>query len=295
MYWSAPATQSLDYDVRIAQSSSVDGTGMLNHPFATSSGYITTDPTKSILVSAIGGYTLTPGATYYWQVRSRLTANHAIFSSWSMVASFSTAAGSSSVVPLVISPNYGQPINNTSAVLTWKIPVPSDSHLKYDLQYSKNSDFSSAQTKANLNEPVAQVTGLDQNSTYYWRVLSKTDNGSTSSYSTTGSFKTSGATAVEEQETMPTEYELSQNYPNPFNPTTRINFAIPQNSFVTIKVYDMLGREVKTLINQQMVSGNHSIDWNADNNLGIKVATGMYIYRITAGNFVSTKKMVLIK
>ncbi len=298
LFWAAPATESLDYQVRIAQSSSVDGSGMLNHPLAVSTtasgGWPVTDPTKSILVSAIP-YSLTAGATYYWQVRSRLTATPAIFSSWSMVASFSTAAGSSSVVPLVISPNYGQPINNTSAVLTWKIPVPTDSHLKYDLQYSKNSDFSSAQTKANLNEPVAQVTGLDQNSTYYWRVLSKTDNGSTSSYSTTGSFKTSGATAVEEQETIPTAFELSQNYPNPFNPTTKINFAIPQNGFVTIKVYDMLGREVKTLINQEMVSGNHSIDWNADNNLGIKVATGMYIYRITAGNFVSTKKMVLIK
>ncbi|MHB8904810.1 MAG: fibronectin type III domain-containing protein [Melioribacteraceae bacterium] len=291
--WTAYSTQALDFKVRMATSPSVDGSGMLNHGSAHELlGWVPT--VTSANATAVFG-TLTAGATYYWQVMSELNGNTSVKSPWSMVASFSTAAGSSSVVPLVISPNYGQPINNTSAVLTWKIPVPTDSHLKYDLQYSKNSDFSSAQTKANLNEPVAQVTGLDQNSTYYWRVLSKTDNGSTSSYSTTGSFKTSGATAVEEQETIPTAYELSQNYPNPFNPTTRINFAIPQNSFVTIKVYDMLGREVKTLINQQMVSGNHSIDWNADNNLGIKVATGMYIYRITAGNFVSTKKMVLIK
>lgn len=296
--WTAPASEPLQYQVRIAQSSSVDGSGMLNHPLAVSTtaggGYPVTDPTTSILITAIP-YTVTPGATYYWQARSRLVSNPLIISAWSMVATFSTAAGSSSVVPLVISPNYGQPINNTSAVLTWKIPVPTDSHLKYDLQYAKNENFSNAVTKTNLNEPAAQVTGLDQNSTYYWRVLSRTNNGSVSSYSSIGSFKTSGTTAVEGQEEIPTAFELSQNYPNPFNPTTRINFAIPQNSFVTIKVYDMLGREVKTLINQEMVSGNHSIDWNADNNLGIKVSTGMYIYRITAGNFVSTKKMVLIK
>ncbi len=289
--WTAYSTQALDFTVRIATSSSVDGSGMLNHGSAAQGGWVAT--LTSANANAIK--TLTAGATYYWQVKSKLHTNTSVESPWSMIASFSTAAGSSSVVPLVISPNYLQPLNNTTAVLTWHIPVPSESHLKYDLQYSKNADFNNAVSKTNLNEPVTQVTGLETNSTYYWRVLSKTDNGSTSSYSTTGSFTTSGATAVEEQETIPTAYELSQNYPNPFNPTTRINFAIPQNSFVTIKVYDMLGREVKTLINQQMVSGNHSIDWNADNNLGIKVATGMYIYRITAGNFVSTKKMVLIK
>ncbi|MCX6167827.1 MAG: fibronectin type III domain-containing protein [Ignavibacteriales bacterium] len=296
--WTAPATEPLQYQVRIAQSSSVDGSGMLDHPLAVSTtaggGYPVSDPTNSILITDIP-YSVTPGATYYWQVRSRLVSNPLIFSAWSMVATFSTAAGSSSVVPLVISPNYGQPINNTSAILTWKIPVPTESHLKYDLQYSKNSNFNNIQTITNLNESVAQVSGLESNTRYYWRVLSKTDNGSVSSYSTTGSFITSGTTAVENQEVIPTQFELSQNYPNPFNPTTRINFAIPQNSFVSIKVYDMLGQEVKTLINQEMVSGNHSIDWNADNNLGIKVATGMYIYRITAGNFVSTKKMVLIK
>ena len=296
--WTAPSTQTLDFNIRIATSSSVDGTsGILNHGSARETGFPQSGTSiNATTVMAFGSpATLTAGATYYWQVKSRLNSNTSVESPWSMVASFSTAAGASSVVPLVVSPNYLQPLNNTTAVLTWNIPVQSDSHLKYDLQYSKNADFNNAVSKTNLNDPSALVTGLETKSTYYWRVLSKTDNGSTSSYSTTGSFTTSGATSVEEQETIPTAYELSQNYPNPFNPTTRINFAIPQNSFVTIKVYDMLGREVKTLINQQMVSGNHSIDWNADNNLGIKVATGMYIYRITAGNFVSTKKMVLIK
>ncbi|PKL83166.1 MAG: hypothetical protein CVV24_06365 [Ignavibacteriae bacterium HGW-Ignavibacteriae-3] len=74
-----------------------------------------------------------------------------------------------------------------------------------------------------------------------------------------------------------------------------MNFSIPQNSFVSIRVYDILGREVKTLIDQQMTAGSHSVEWNADNNLGGKVSTGMYIYRITAGSFVATKKMSFIK
>jgi len=295
LYWTAPSTESLDYEVRIAQTNSIDGNGALNHPLAQSSGYAVTDPTRSILVTDIGTYTLIPGATYYWQVRSRLTLNNDVFSSWSMIASFSTAAGASSVVPLVVSPNYGQPINNTSAILTWDIPVPTETHLKYDLQYSKNANFTNAVTKSNLTNAAMQVVGLDANSTYYWRVLSKNDLGSISSYSATGSFKTSGATAVEDKEIVPTQFELSQNYPNPFNPTTKITYALPQNSFVNIKVYDMLGREVKSLVNNDMLAGNHSVEWNGLDNSGNKVASGAYIYRITAGNFVSTKKMVLLK
>ncbi|NJD23433.1 MAG: T9SS type A sorting domain-containing protein [Melioribacter sp.] len=294
LYWSAASTQSLDYEIVIAQSSSVDGVGKLNHPLATSSGWAVTDPTNSILVTAIP-YTVTPGATYYWQVRSRLSANTAIMSPWSMVASFSTAAGSSSVVPLVITPNYLQPINTSSAILSWRIPVPSESHLKYDVQYSKNADFSNSVLRTNIDEPVAQVTGLEPNSVYYWRVLSKNDNGSVSNFSSTGTFKTGNVTAVDERQVLPTTFELSQNYPNPFNPTTKITYTLPQNSFVSLKVYDMLGREVKSLVNNEMLAGNHSVDWNGENNSGFKVSSGTYIYRITAGNFVSVKKMILIK
>ena len=294
--WTGAA--GLQYQVRISQSSSVDGSGMLNHPLAISTtaggGYPVNDPTTSILVTDIP-YVLTPGSTYYWQVRSRLVSDPLIFSAWSMVAAFSTAAGSSSVVPLVVSPNYLQPISSTSAVLTWKIPVPTESHLKYDLQYSKSENFNNAQTKSNLTEPVTQIAGLELNSTYFWRVLSKNDNGSVSSYSTTGSFKTSGTTGVEADQSVPTDFELSQNYPNPFNPTTRISYALPRNTFVTIRVYDMLGREVRSLIGKEMSAGNHSVEWNGDDNAGNKVASGAYIYRINAGNFTSAKKLVLLK
>jgi len=290
--WTAYSTLALDFKVRMATSSSVSGSGELNHGSAVEGTYVPT--TTSANAASVFG-TLTAGATYYWQVRSRLTATPAVFSPWSMVVSFSTAAGSSSVVPLVISPNYLQPISNTSAILTWNIPVPTDTHLKYDLQYSKNENFSNAVTKTNINEPVMKVTGLETNSTYYWRVLSKTNNGSVSSYSSVGSFKTGGITDVSNEQVIPTAFELSQNYPNPFNPTTRIAYSLPQNSYVSIKVYDMLGREVRTLVNSEMLEGNHSVDWNGENNSGFKVSSGTYIYRITAGSFVAVKKMVLIK
>jgi len=89
---------------------------------------------------------------------------------------------------------------------------------------------------------------------------------------------------------LPTTYSLSQNYPNPFNPVTKINFAIPKQSFVTIKVFDILGREVKTLINENKSAGNYIVEFNAST-----LASGVYYYRIEAGDFRDVKKMILIK
>ena len=90
---------------------------------------------------------------------------------------------------------------------------------------------------------------------------------------------------------VPTEFNLDQNYPNPFNPSTNINFALPQASKVTLTVYDMLGRKVATLVNgEQLTAAKHSVRFNAS-----ALASGMYIYRIEAGSFVSTRKMMLIK
>jgi flagellar hook assembly protein FlgD len=90
-------------------------------------------------------------------------------------------------------------------------------------------------------------------------------------------------------------YDLQQNYPNPFNPTTLIRYAIPNASHVTIKIYDMLGREVKTLVNSEQNAGFQTVQWNGENNFGSKVASGAYIYMIKAGDFFQAKKMILLK
>lgn len=89
---------------------------------------------------------------------------------------------------------------------------------------------------------------------------------------------------------LPKEYELKQNYPNPFNPDTKIEFSIPKSSNVELKIYDVLGREVATLVNDFKQAGNYSVDFKGD-----KFASGVYFYTLRSGNFVETKKMVLIK
>ena len=90
--------------------------------------------------------------------------------------------------------------------------------------------------------------------------------------------------------TIPTSFSLYQNYPNPFNPATIIKYDLPKDVKVTIKVYDLLGREVEVLINEFKNAGRYELNWNAN-----KYASGVYIYRIEAGSFVETKKMILLK
>jgi len=93
----------------------------------------------------------------------------------------------------------------------------------------------------------------------------------------------------------PTSYILEQNYPNPFNPQTRIQFKLPNVSYVTIKIYDILGHEVKTVLSEQRGAGTHSVIWDGMNNAGQRVASGIYIYRMQAGSFTAVKRMVLIR
>ncbi|HOJ18982.1 MAG TPA: T9SS type A sorting domain-containing protein [Ignavibacteriaceae bacterium] len=97
-------------------------------------------------------------------------------------------------------------------------------------------------------------------------------------------------TELEQMEFHPGNYFLSQNYPNPFNPSTLITYQLPKTSLVTLKVYDILGKEIITLVAEEQTEGSHSVNFNAQN-----LSTGVYFYQLKAGDFVSTKKLVLIK
>ena len=99
-----------------------------------------------------------------------------------------------------------------------------------------------------------------------------------------------------------TEFKLEQNYPNPFNPSTEIRFSVKENSHIIMNVYDVLGREVMSLVNKEMYNGQYSVTWNGENNFGQKVSSGIYLYRIEAvpsggksGRYIQSKKMLLIK
>ena len=94
----------------------------------------------------------------------------------------------------------------------------------------------------------------------------------------------------------PDDYKLEQNYPNPFNPSTLINFALPVDKSISLKIYDMVGQEVKSLIDSKdFKKGNHEILWDGTNNFNSKVSSGHYIAKLTFGNFAKTIKMTLLK
>tara|TARA_B100001250_G_scaffold182446_1_gene157022 strand:- start:2046 stop:2795 length:750 start_codon:yes stop_codon:yes gene_type:complete len=92
-----------------------------------------------------------------------------------------------------------------------------------------------------------------------------------------------------------TKFKLNQNYPNPFNPVTNFSYDLPEDSFVNLTVYDMLGNVVNNLVNKNQGFGPKSIQWDATNNQGQPVSAGVYLYSIEAGDFRQTKKMILLK
>jgi hypothetical protein len=96
--------------------------------------------------------------------------------------------------------------------------------------------------------------------------------------------------SITNETTIPVEYALSQNYPNPFNPVTKITFALPVQGLVSLKVYDITGREIAKLVNEVKPAGYHSVEFN-----GNSLSSGVYFYRIEANDFVQTRKMLLVK
>lgn len=109
------------------------------------------------------------------------------------------------------------------------------------------------------------------------------------------SYGSSSLTDVELEKEIPTVFSVEQNYPNPFNPTTTIKYALPKAGLVSIKIYDILGRLVKTLVNTEMLAGKFNVVWDGDNQFGHKVASGTYFYQVINGSNVISKKMLLIK
>jgi hypothetical protein len=97
-------------------------------------------------------------------------------------------------------------------------------------------------------------------------------------------------TGIDNQDNLPDKFYLSQNYPNPFNPSTTIEYDIPKAGLVTLKIYDILGREVRTIVNEEKTAGRYKISFNASS-----FASGVYFYRLTSGGYTSIKKMVLLK
>jgi hypothetical protein len=138
-------------------------------------------------------------------------------------------------------------------------------------------------------EFISQGIVLDD-TTYYW-TISVTDSIDTVACPDTFSFTTPAPTSIDDKlYEIPLTFSLKQNYPNPFNPATTIQFDLPKTSWVSLKIYNILGEEVATLISDNMAAGTYKYRWNA-----AELASGLYIYRLEAGEYIKTKRMILMK
>ncbi|MCX6151234.1 MAG: metallophosphoesterase [Ignavibacteriales bacterium] len=168
-------------------------------------------------------------------------------------------------------------------------PTVIDSISNWEDIYGVDSNFNPIDKNAGIDLTKLTLTKshFADNKQYYYRVRYRDHNLRWSAWSDNVPFDIS--TGVEDN-SVPTVYALQQNFPNPFNPTTTIHYQIPEAGFVSLKIYDILGKELFVLVNEDKQVGRYDLHFNAGN-----LSSGIYYYQLKAGNFVSTKKLILIK
>jgi hypothetical protein len=194
-------------------------------------------------------------------------------------------------------------LTEQKVTLNWNAGVPIGQPLGYKIQ-RKNGLPEDDSTYVDLLETAAgthtfddETVELDHNYTY--RIAMLSGPGYVSHFGNEATaYVPDELTSVKTANQLPSEFSLEQNYPNPFNPTTKIKYNIPnviangakQSQFVILKVYDIIGNEIATLVNEEKIAGNYEVDFN-----GAGLPSGIYFYQLKAGSFVETKKMILLK
>lgn len=169
--------------------------------------------------------------------------------------------------------------------LNWSRGDGTGSGVKYSTVYVSNND--GPFTVAATVDSQSVIVPVEPNIIYKFYVLSQDNVGNTE---VTPTQIMEILTDVSDEEIIPDKFELAQNYPNPFNPSTKITFALPQDGFVQLKIFDVLGQEITTLISGERKAGNYTVDWNAGD-----FSTGVYIYQLNWNNQKLVKKMLLVK
>ena len=163
----------------------------------------------------------------------------------------------------------------------------------YKIEKSINQDFSTPSEEIFVDQNSYLDNDVQPGVEYFYRITSIFgDNHSVPSQVISAMISVMD---VIESDNIPNSYSLKQNYPNPFNPITTLKYGLPEDSFVSLIIYNLKGNVIDELVNTKQSSGFHSVTWNATNNLGQPASAGMYIYTIQAGDFRETRKMILLK
>ena len=219
---------------------------------------------------------------YFWRVNS---SNSSGTSPWSSTWCFSTIV-TPPITPVLLSPPNGSMVT-TTPLLDWN---DVNSATSYRLQVSGVANFmTTVIDEISLAESNYQIPNavLTNDVKYYWRARAR-NAGGWSPWASAWCFTTQPVGINPIAGEIPVDFHLYSNYPNPFNPTTKIKFDIPKSSYVKLIVYDVLGREIKTLVNEKLNAGRYDVSWT-----GSDYPSGVYIYKLYTGDFVDLKKMVL--
>tara|TARA_Y100000590_G_scaffold317944_1_gene359714 strand:+ start:267 stop:3701 length:3435 start_codon:yes stop_codon:yes gene_type:complete len=173
--------------------------------------------------------------------------------------------------------------------LSWEMSDEEDFQY-FILEKSVEDDFANPEAFEMIDTSYYDMEYI-LNEVNYYRLAAVDHAGNVSDYSEI----VEAAVLSIDEEMIPDVYALHQNYPNPFNPTTALRYDLPEDARVSITIYDVMGRKVRSLINSEQSAGYRSIRWDATNDIGGPVSAGMYIYMIQAGKFSQTKKMLLLK
>lgn len=266
------AQNAFQYQLQVADNNAFTGTLIMN----------------SVVVDT--SYVLTKLAgekKYYWRVKASNPAGESGYSS-----TFNFTTGFPAAITL-LEPAHASTGVSLNPTFKWAKSITASS---YRFIFASSITITPQTTLLDtvLTDTTLSLQKLVLNKNYFWRVAAKNQFG-TSLWSSTFGFKTQTSVKVEDEHILPDFYELSQNYPNPFNPSTTIGFSIPLPEYVDVKIYDMLGSEVITLVSEDMSPGKYSVAWNGIDSLGKHVPSGVYFYTIRAGKYHDTKKMIFLR
>ncbi|KPK82822.1 MAG: hypothetical protein AMS27_13900, partial [Bacteroides sp. SM23_62_1] len=218
---------------------------------------------------------------YYWRTRA---FDGYFYGEWMQTAYFDTE-----IITAVELVSFEALETDGKVVLKWET-ASEKNNLGFHILKSQTEDgefikVNDAVIEGNDNGIYSFTDGdVETGSTYYYILQSVDITGERRSYQT-----------ISITLKLPRQYTLYQNYPNPFNPITNVKFDLPKKERVILKIYNILGQEIKTLIDKDLESGSHTVQWDGTNNFGLQVASGVYIYQVRAGKFIKAKKMTFVK
>ena len=227
---------------------------------------------------------------YWWKVRARIDGvDYAYSPSWTFTTNPFVPE-----MPALVNPADGATDQTQAVFLDWNAAGDA---VNYRIQLDQNPVFLNPEQDFTLSDTYFYAGGLDDNTIYYWRVRAQDACSSWCNWTPPWHFTTADGSAVDDHPDAirPLTFELAQNSPNPFNPSTLIKFTLPRNAHVIISVFDIIGQRIKILTDSDFQAGEHTVYWDGTDANRQLMPSGIYFYRIEAGDNSGARKMILLK